>query len=205
MRTSTMTIALLAGTTLAGCQHRRTEPESSMAPAPIVRSDVASVDTVTTYSSSASYNSPMSSSSAMSSAPTRTTGMANGTMAGDMRSERREVRSGITALERARRELEASKTDFGGRRGEATKAVDAALKELRMAGGQETRDARTGTETRREERVEGKELHLALADLERARADMDHATHNFNGRRTQALAAVDTAIKEIRRAAEHER
>lgn len=130
---------------------------------------------------------------------------ADGDVRGEMRSERRDVRMGITSLERARRELERAGSGAGSHRADALKAVDAALKELRMADTHEAHDATTGTETTQGVRTEKRELHLALADLERARGEMEHATHNFNGRRKEALSAVDTAIREIRSAAESEK
>lgn len=123
----------------------------------------------------------------------------------DMRMERREVHHAIASLERVRHELEHAGHEFGGRKGSALTATDAALHELRLVRGQEVRDERTGMETSRERRREERELHIALVDLERARADMEHATHDFRGRRKEAIETVDAAIREIRLAAEHEK
>ncbi len=123
------------------------------------------------------------------------------TAAGGANVERRELHMAIHSLTRARAELEGAKHDFGGRRTDALRAVDDALREVRLALGQETGPYANAP---REERRERNELHAAVQSLERARADMEHATHNFGGRRTEVLRAVDNALRELRLAQQYE-
>lgn len=191
--TSRLAISMLAGGALAGCHHRQADP--------VYTAPTETVVTTTTTSSSATEPAPMTGSGSMAPTERRENG---GAMQG-ARMERREIHLAMAAVERARRELERSGHDFGGRKNEALKATGAAMRELRLASGQESRDIRTGTETTAERRVEAHELHLALVDLERARADMEHAKHDFSGRRRETIEAVDAAIHEIRLAAEHEK
>jgi hypothetical protein len=125
-----------------------------------------------------------------------------------MRAERREVYDAMRSLRHAKYELEHAPHDFGGRRADAIKAVDAALRELRLASGQEAVERRTADGTPREERAaaaDRQDLRNAIASLERARNDIEHAPHDYNGRKTAALQSVDRALQELRLAAEHEK
>ena len=193
MRTTfKLAVTILAGSTVAGCHHRQDEPVYTTP----TNETVTTVTTSSTTSDTAGAM-PMTTTSAA-----RRERSESGQVG---RSERRELRVAMSSLERARRELERAGHDFGGHKGDAMKATDAALHELRLASGQDAREERTGVETAREHRAEEHELHVALADLERSRADLEHSTHNFNGRRKEALEAVDAAIREIRRAAEFEK
>ena len=128
-----------------------------------------------------------------------------GETAGETRMERHEVMMGIRSLEQARHRLQHASHDFGGRRPDALRAVDDAIKELRLASAHEARDEHMGMESPANQKAEEHELNVALRDTERARRDMEQAKHNFNGRRKEALAAVDRAIAEVRRAAEYDK
>lgn len=194
MRTSfKLAVTILAGGTLAGCHHRQAEPVYT----------TPTTETVTTTTTTSSTSSDTM--GAMPMTTTSTVRRERSEPGQGARSERRELRMAMASLERARRELERAGHDFGGHKGDAMKATDAALHELRLASGLDAREERTGVETARERRAEEHELHVALADLERSRADLEHSTHNFNGRRKEALEAVDAAIREIRQAAEFEK
>lgn len=200
MRATTLVTGLLAGSVLAGCHHRQSMEEQGPVTTTTTTSTTTSMEPVasSTSSTSTSSTSPMPMSE-----PRRP---ASGSeMHNDMRMERREVHLAIASLERVRHELEHAGHEFGGRKGGALKATDAALHELRLVRGQEARDERAGMESPRERRREERELHVALADLERARMDMEHAKHDFRGRRKEAIETVDAAIREIRLAAEHEK
>lgn len=114
--------------------------------------------------------------------------------------ERREVHAAIHTLERAKMALERASHDFGGHRTAALRSVDGALHELHLAAGQEMK-----SQTPREERLEDREIHRAIVDLERARRDMETAKHDFGGRRAETLRAVDESLRELRLAAEAEK
>lgn len=64
---------------------------------------------------------------------------------------------------------------------------------------------------RREERREkaGKEAHpeirAAIRSLERAKADLEKANHDFGGHRADALKATDEAIKQLRLALDYDK
>jgi hypothetical protein len=69
-------------------------------------------------------------------------------------------------------------------------------------------ERRTADGTPREERAaaaDRQDLRSAIASLERARNDIEHAPHDYNGRKTAALQSVDRALQELRLAAEHEK
>ena len=202
MRIHTMTMAVLASASVAGCYHHRAEPEPTVYPTTTVRTGTTVSDTVVTHSAPATSATDMSNMGGMSHPATNSS---NEEERSERRSGRRAVHMGIEALERAQSEIGRAGHHFGGHRAATTESVNRALRELRLASGQEARDAREGTDTPRKARVEGRELHTALADLEHARADMEHAAHGFSGRRQAALAAVDAAIRDIRRAAESEK
>jgi hypothetical protein len=200
--TARLGLTLIAGGALAGCHHRQQEP--------VYTAPTETVATTTTTTSNPMPDTMGSGMSGTSNTSTSTTTMSterreNAGGGRGMRGERRELHQAMASIERARRELERSGNEFGGRKSQAMKATSEALHELRLASGQEAREARGGMEGTREERVEGRELHLALADLERARADMEHAKHDFNGRRKETIEAVDAAIRELRQAAEYEK
>lgn len=190
--------AVLCASGLAACHHnaRNNDPN-----------DVTyRADTTTTYSASsapATYSDTTAMARGSMSTQTSTGMSANTSMRpanGAARSERREVIGAIRSLDRARYALEHASHEFGGHRTGALKAVDGALVELRMAAGQEARP-----QTARVERVEAKEIHQAVVDLERARRDMESAKHNFGGRKTETLKAVDAALSELRLAADNEK
>lgn len=199
MKTSArLGLTLIAGGALAGCHHRQAEP--------VYTAPSETVVTTTTTTSNPMPDTMAAGMRGMTSTSTVSTERRENAGGGrGMRGERRELHEAMASIERARRELERSGNEFGGRKAEAMKATAEALHELRLASGQEAREARAGTETAREERVEGRELHTALAELERARAEMEHARHDFNGRRKETIEAVDAAIRELRQAAEYER
>ncbi|MDQ6634288.1 MAG: hypothetical protein M3Z10_05955 [Gemmatimonadota bacterium] len=55
----------------------------------------------------------------------------------------------------------------------------------------------------------GKEAHpqirAAIRSLERAKADLEHAAHDFGGHRADAVKAVDEAIRQLRLAMEYDK
>lgn len=72
--------------------------------------------------------------------------------------------------------------------------------------------ARTAREERREEareRGEKGEAHpairAAIRSLERAKSDLEHASHDFGGHRAEALRSVDEAIKQLRLALQYDK
>ena len=42
------------------------------------------------------------------------------------------------------------------------------------------------------------EMHSAAKRLEKAKADLQHAAHDYDGHRTAAIRAIDNALAEIR-------
>ena len=157
MRATTLVTGLLAGSVLAGCHHRQPMEEQGPVTTTTTTSTTTNMEPVasSTSSTSTSSTSPMPMSE-----PRRP---ASGSeMHNDMRMEGREVHLAIASLERVRHELEHAGHEFGGRKGGALKATDAALHELRLVRGQEARDERAGMESPRERRREERELHVAL-------------------------------------------
>jgi hypothetical protein len=200
-------IALTAGSmVVAACHHRAPESESSptYTPDAAARSDT----TMSTSQSMSSRNETAMRSSSDTSASgmrdgsarsSRSSGMNRGSSRG-AGEERRELALATRTLTRARYALEHASHEFGGHRTDALRAVDGALAEVRLASGQEARP-----QTPRTEPLEAKEIRRAVSDLERARRDMETAKHNFGGRRTETLKAVDKALSELRLAAENEK
>lgn len=190
-----ITTSVLCATALGACHHHQTVDPGDVT----YRGDTTSTSTSSTYVASTS-NGIQDTTSSMSSGsmtPSTSTTRGNG---GRMRGERAEVYSAIRSLDRAKYALEHASHEYGGHRTNALKAVDGALTELHTASGQEARP-----QTARVERVEDKEIHKAVVDLERARRDMETAKHNFGGRKTETLKAVDAALAELRLAAENEK
>jgi cysteine sulfinate desulfinase/cysteine desulfurase-like protein len=58
-------------------------------------------------------------------------------------------------------------------------------------------------------RREGREAHpairAAIQALERAKADLQHASHDFGGHREDALKACDQAIQQLRQALQYDK
>jgi hypothetical protein len=80
--------------------------------------------------------------------------------------------------------------------------IDGALRELRAAGGP---DSVNVAETTTEARVEGREIHLAVESLERARREMGSLGYVLAGHRAAVLLAIDRALGDLRAAAEYEK
>ncbi|HXI99034.1 MAG TPA: hypothetical protein VNG73_08820 [Gemmatimonadaceae bacterium] len=59
--------------------------------------------------------------------------------------------------------------------------------------------------TARERREPHPEIRKAIAALERAKYDMQHANHDFGGHRVAALAACDKAIEQLRLALQYDK
>lgn len=49
------------------------------------------------------------------------------------------------------------------------------------------------------------EIRKAIAALERAKYDLQHASHDFGGHRADALAATDKAIEQLRLALQYDK
>jgi hypothetical protein len=49
------------------------------------------------------------------------------------------------------------------------------------------------------------EIRKAIAALERAKTDMQHASHDFGGHRVAAIAACDRAIEQLRLALQYDK
>jgi hypothetical protein len=57
----------------------------------------------------------------------------------------------------------------------------------------------------RERREPHPEIRKAIAALERAKRDLQHASHDFGGHRADALAACDKAIEQLRLALQYDK
>ena len=57
----------------------------------------------------------------------------------------------------------------------------------------------------RERREPHPEIRKAITALERAKSDMQHASHDFGGHRVAALAACDKAIEQLRLALQYDK
>jgi hypothetical protein len=61
----------------------------------------------------------------------------------------------------------------------------------------------------KQEKHEGKEKHpairAAIQALEKAKYDLNHASHDFGGHRAEALEACDNAIKQLKEALEYDK
>jgi len=57
----------------------------------------------------------------------------------------------------------------------------------------------------RERREPHPEIRKAITALERAKYDMQHASHDFGGHRVAALAACDKAIEQLRLALQYDK
>jgi hypothetical protein len=193
MKITTISLTLCAAA-LAGCTHRSAAADPNQG---TIIATSTTIDTIrpaattTSYSNATMDTTTFTGSSRRSSSSSSSTGSA---------AERREVHDAIHTLERAKMALEHASHDFGGHRTSALRSVDGALHELNLAAGQERR-----VQTPREERLEDREIHRAVLDLERARRDMETAKHDFGGRRTETLRAVDESLRELRLAAEAEK
>ena len=62
--------------------------------------------------------------------------------------------------------------------------------------------ARTAARERREPHPE---IRKAITALERAKSDMQHASHDFGGHRVAAIAACDRAIEQLRLALQYDK
>lgn len=173
---------------LAACTHRSGSYDPNDSSTTTVVQGPMRTDTVVT-SSTASTDGGMSTRMSSSSA----SGMHANHNEGS--TEKREVHEAIHTLNRAQYVLEHASHEFGGHRAGALKAVDGALHELHKAAGQEMR-----RQTPHEMKLEDREIHRAVVDLERARRDMETAKHDFGGRRAETITAVDEALRELRAA-----
>ena len=57
----------------------------------------------------------------------------------------------------------------------------------------------------RERREPHPEIRKAITALERAKSDMQHASHDFGGHRVNAIAACDRAIEQLRLALQYDK
>jgi hypothetical protein len=61
------------------------------------------------------------------------------------------------------------------------------------------------TAAARERREPHPEIRKAITALERAKSDMQHASHDFGGHRVAAIAACDRAIEQLRLALQYDK
>jgi len=61
------------------------------------------------------------------------------------------------------------------------------------------------TAAARERREPHPEIRKAIAALQRAKSDMQHADHDFGGHRVNAIAACDRAIEQLRLALQYDK
>jgi len=61
------------------------------------------------------------------------------------------------------------------------------------------------TSAARERREPHPEIRKAITALERAKYDMQHASHDFGGHRVNAIAACDRAIEQLRLALQYDK
>ena len=61
------------------------------------------------------------------------------------------------------------------------------------------------TTAARERREPHPEIRKAITALERAKSDMQHASHDFGGHRVNAIAACDRAIEQLRLALQYDK
>jgi hypothetical protein len=57
----------------------------------------------------------------------------------------------------------------------------------------------------RQRREPHPEIRKAITALERAKSDMQHASHDFGGHRVNAIAACDRAIEQLRLALQYDK
>jgi uncharacterized protein (UPF0305 family) len=122
------------------------------------------------------------------------------------------IRQAISALERARREMQEAAHDFCGHKAEALEATDNALRQLRLALESDRADLRlyeaapsgfsfeNATYTAFAERERHPEIREAIRALERAKNDLQHAAHDFHGHREEALESVNRALNQLQAA-----
>lgn len=180
-----------------------TTPAPSPAPMPGLPMPATSADTA--VRSSVGTNTAAAATSATTTNATSTTGTPSATAAtpmGNLLMERQQLRLAVQSLNRARAELQRSTATYGGRKASIVQNIDGALHELRAAGGP---DSVNIAETTTEARVEGREIHLAVESLERARREMGSPTYVLGGHRASVLAAIDRALGDLRAAAEYEK
>jgi hypothetical protein len=67
------------------------------------------------------------------------------------------------------------------------------------------RPVKSQTTAARERREPHPEIRKAITALERAKSDMQHASHDFGGHRVAALAACDKAIEQLRLALQYDK
>jgi hypothetical protein len=61
------------------------------------------------------------------------------------------------------------------------------------------------TTAARQRREPHPEIRKAITALERAKSDMQHASHDFGGHRVNAIAACDRAIEQLRLALQYDK
>lgn len=64
---------------------------------------------------------------------------------------------------------------------------------------------RQAATARKEPREKHPEIRKAIAALERAKYDMQHASHDFGGHRVAAIAACDNAIAQLKLALQYDK
>ena len=84
----------------------------------------------------------------------------------------------------------------------ARAASSASASPMSAAPQQTATPIKKGTGARRERHPE---IRKAIAALERAKTDMQHASHDFGGHRADALAACDKAIQELKLALQYDK
>ncbi len=194
---STTTASADTGTTTLPSTVPTTTPAPSPAPMPgmpmpATSGDTAARSTVGASAAAAATN------TTTSTGPSATAAMPMG----NALMERQQLRLAVQSLNRARTELQRSTASYGGKKSSAVQNIEGALGELRSAGGP---DPVNIAETTTEARVEGREIHLAVESLERARREMGSPSYMLGGHRASVLAAIDRALGDLRAAAEYEK
>ena len=126
-----------------------------------------------------------------------------------------EILKAISALERARGELQDAAHDFCGHKAEAVEATDNAIRQLRLAlesdraglgsqgswsSGFSFENAAYTIPGSAGPRERHPEIREAIRALERAKNDLQHAAHDFHGHRDEALESVNRALNQLQAA-----
>ncbi|HKC64951.1 MAG TPA: hypothetical protein VKB86_15010 [Pyrinomonadaceae bacterium] len=125
------------------------------------------------------------------------------------------IQRAINALERAKDDLQDAAHDYCGHRVEALEATNNAINQLRLAlrsdrarlepleiypEGATLEKASFVSESFADEgfmRERHPKIREAIRALERAKSDLQHAAHDFNGHREEAVEAVNRALNQL--------
>lgn len=115
------------------------------------------------------------------------------------------LHSALYELIQGRQELDAAGGRFGGHRKAALAAMDDAIRSIRLI--LEVKNDYPGVGLRKPEHYRKYKryphLQQVLADLREARQELHDAKAGFRGKKKQALADIDAAIKHVKLANDH--